>query len=251
MPANNVPSDPVAIHAMYTLPPPTLWDLCHWIAVRDSFLMGTVEGHLGALEMMKLLGPQRLGMAAHPSLPALCAFVQARGEPQRPSQRPPPGWVPMKGQAWVGLDRRDCLDLRDLLCRDLGLRPAEADRLPLTDVADHFCFRPIVPPANALSTPKPDGLFLPGGFRWQEDEVEDLSKSEIKLLALLWADGTTPPLRIPALAKAYVGGKPLRDEVQALLACRRRLEEKLESAKVAQIVCNNDTLQLVRMQGYK
>jgi hypothetical protein len=104
-------------------------------------------------------------------------------------------------------------------------------------------------PANTPPTPKPDGLFMPGGFRWQGDEVEDLSKSEMKLLALLWADGTTPPLRIPALAKGYAGDKLLRDEVGAMMQRYYELTDKLETAKVAQIIRKNDTLQLVRMQA--
>ena len=144
MSASNVSSD----RTMSPLSPPTLWDLLHWIAVRDSALTGTIEGYKAAREMVKLWGPQREGMAAHPSLPALCVFVKERWGPKPPPAR----WCPWPGETWVGLDEKACLDLRDLVCRDLGLRPSEADRLPLSDVADHFCFRPIVPPTSSVAT---------------------------------------------------------------------------------------------------
>jgi hypothetical protein len=145
MPTNNVPSDLAAIHTMSALPPPTLWDLYHWIAVRDSFLTGTVAGWATAKQMETLWGPQRRGLASHPSLPALCAFVRERWGP-----RPPPArWWPNVGETWVGLDTKACLDLRHLLCQDLAIRPSEADRLVLSDVADHFCSPgvPFVPPS--------------------------------------------------------------------------------------------------------
>lgn len=87
MPEKSVPSDRPVIHTMTSLAPPTFWDLFHWIAVRDSALKGTIEGYQEAQEMVKLLGPQRGGMAAHPSLPALCAFAQERWGPKPPYAR--------------------------------------------------------------------------------------------------------------------------------------------------------------------
>lgn len=176
MPANGIPSDSPAIHSMSTLPPPTLGDLSHWVAVRDSFMARTPEGDRAAQEMKKLLGPQRLGMAAHPSLPAIFAFVQERW-----GLRPQPArWWPNPGEVWVGLDIKVCLGLRDLLCQRLGLRPSEADRLPLCDVADHLCFRPIVP---SMPPDGPEG----GRWVWVSGKRHDVKTGVVyRMIAFMW-----------------------------------------------------------------
>lgn len=86
----------------------------------------------------------------------------------------------------MGLDKQSCLDLQSLLCQNLGLRPSEADRLPLSDVVAHFC--PVEPPAppKQVRPPLPDWMganFGAGQYKmlkvlWGRDEV---SISEVSL----------------------------------------------------------------------